>query len=478
MDASKRNMVLLDWLNAAKHSDAASIFWSGGYEDPYGAMEGMLALGAEKVSFSWDDLDLGHRLQIVSIAYDAKNDVERALHSENADLFHRPNLELIEPESWEMLLRNGELIQCEDELRAHIDEIKRSIHERILSEQNRVSEWDGKVKIKHRELVPDLQSLQHTYSVYFDNIGSGSVDTDLINRTSHEPTHYPPASSVNWESNVSMEQYCNTIEWIKSKIVEGDFYEMNYCISFEATCSIDPYWVFYVMAQVSAAPMMCFVKRGNYFLMSSSMERYLTRIDTLLVSQPIKGTAKNTSELLGISLDDLGRGLYQSVKDRAENTMIVDLVRNDLSRVCIPGSVIVPELCGIYAFPHVLQMISTVAGKLKEGILLQDILRATFPMGSMTGAPKIEVMKQCETIENFRRGMYSGSVGWKFGNHLDLNVVIRALQYNAHKGELQYAVGGAITIDSLAEEEYRECLAKAEAMLKTLSAAGYSTSNL
>ena len=170
--------------------------------------------------------------------------------------------------------------------------------------------------------------------------------------------------------------------------------------------------------------------------------------------------------------------LYNSEKDRAENVMIVDLVRNDLSRICSSSTVKVQELCGIYAFPHVLQMISTVFGKKKEDLQLSDIIQATFPMGSMTGAPKIAVMQACEEIESFKRGLYSGSIGWVCGDSFDLNVVIRALQFDSHQHTLQYAVGGAITVDSDADDEYKECMDKAEAMLKTLRKAGYSISNL
>lgn len=455
MNGKKRNQYLLQWLREAKIHNTANILWSGGYEDAYGIMEGLLALGSREMSFDWESLNSEpDRLHVLSLSYDAKNDIEPSLHSNNLNLFHRPNLEFIEPERWEMLLRDGEIIQNEQQLQRVLGGPKAKEDEQSTL---RVKDWDGKVKIKVGDLSMDLEALEEIYHRYFDR---------------------DRGAEVHWDSKVSKEDYYRTIDWIKSKIVAGDFYEMNYCISFESTANIDPYWVFFVMAQVSAAPMMCFVKRDNYYLMSSSMERYMRRIDSVLVSQPIKGTIKNTAYRDDTRLTELGKELHNSVKDRAENTMIVDLVRNDLSRVCEPGSVRVPEWCGVYAYPHVLQMISTVVGELRKGITVSDIVKATFPMGSMTGAPKIEVMKQCEYIESFQRGLYSGSVGWMFGKHMDLNVIIRALQYDANSGALQYAVGGAITIDSEPEEEYQECAAKAQAMLKTLVAAGYSTSNL
>ncbi len=452
MNQHPRDQVLLAWVEEAKNQSHATILWSAGYQDSAGWFEGLFAKGMAEVGHDWSILgNCDDRLRILSLAYDAKNDVEPLLKSTNTDRFNRPNFEFIVPEHWEILLRNGRKINRESQLMDFLQREKEN-KEQIYCTNALATNWDTEVRLKQKEssLAP------------WEN-GMEKPATE---------------SSICWVPTVSEADYQKTIDWIKSKIVAGDFYELNYCISFEASAEIDPYWVFWVMTQVSGSPMMCFVKRGDYYLLSSSMERYLLGADGLLISQPIKGTVRNTAGDDTQQLQDLGAELYQSEKDRAENVMIVDLVRNDLSRVCVPNTVKVPELCGIYAYPHVLQMISTVVGQLREDVTLLDILKATFPMGSMTGAPKIAVMQNCEQLELFKRGMYSGSVGWVCGKYFDLNVVIRALQYQSITNHLQYAVGGAITIDSNALEEYQECLAKAEAMLKTLKVSGYSISNL
>jgi para-aminobenzoate synthetase component 1 len=201
-------------------------------------------------------------------------------------------------------------------------------------------------------------------------------------------------------------------------------------------------------------------------LLSSSPERFLNGAGDLVVSQPIKGTRKR---LAGAHEDAQVRTeLMTSEKDRAENIMITDLVRNDLSIFCKPGTVEVEELCGIYSFSHVHQMISTVTGEMRQGLDVRDAIRATFPMGSMTGAPKIKVMEVTDLLEGFRRGLYSGSVGYTFNGDFDFNVVIRALQLDTEKSRIAYHVGGAITYDSHPESEYDECLAKAQSMLAVI----------
>ncbi len=456
MKQNKSHNLLHQWLEISKLEDSVTLLWSAGYKDLLGSFEGLLALGVETMDNGLESLnELDDRLRILSVSYDAKNDIESTLKSSKSDLFHRPNIELVTPKRWEVLLRDGNVLTS-DHHSFGLDVIKELEDNEFLEQTELVKHWDGKVRSKC----------------------SSEMETSESAMTQSGITQSTKKSWIHWSSEVTKEKYLATIEWIKSKIVAGDFYELNYCISFEASVDIDPYWVFEVMTMVAGAPMMTFVKRGSYFLMSSSMERYLRSDGRWVISQPIKGTIRNTAGNNAEELDLLAERLYQSEKDRAENVMIVDLVRNDLSRICCSSSVKVPELCGIYEFPHVLQMISTVFGKKKDDLGLSDILRATFPMGSMTGAPKIAVMQACEEIESFKRGLYSGSVGWVCGNSFDLNVVIRALQFDSNHNTLQYAVGGAITVDSDANEEYKECMDKAEAMLKTLRKAGYSISNL
>jgi para-aminobenzoate synthetase component 1 len=258
------------------------------------------------------------------------------------------------------------------------------------------------------------------------------------------------------------------IAQIQNHIREGDFYEMNHCIAFSAQAAIDPYQTFAALNEKSPAPFACFVKDVDQYLLCASPERYMSLRNGHLISQPIKGTRKRqkTGALAQVQLDTQEAvSLKHSEKDRAENIMIVDLVRNDLSRVCEPGSVKVPELCEVYTYSHVHQMISTVSGKPELGVGLKEVVHATFPMGSMTGAPKIAVMQHTEQLENFCRGLYSGSVGYVMQGTMDMNVVIRSLLYDASQKRLSYAVGGAITIDSNATEEYQECLDKAATVL-------------
>ncbi|MFM1898150.1 MAG: hypothetical protein RL577_390 [Bacteroidota bacterium] len=260
-----------------------------------------------------------------------------------------------------------------------------------------------------------------------------------------------------WNQSSSPDSYKEVVKRLRQHIIDGDFYELNYCVAFEASAELDAQSIFADLVRVSPAPFACFVKRGNLYLMSSSPERFLQKRGSVLRSQPIKGTKKRTAE----QSEWEARELEQSEKDRAENIMIVDLVRNDLSRVCKAGTVKVEELCKVYSFEHVHQMISTISGECQGSMGLQDIWKATFPMGSMTGAPKKTVMEHIDRYEDFARGLYSGSVGWIWGEDFDFNVVIRALQYDADERRLGYQVGGAITFDSSPHAEYQECLDKA-----------------
>lgn len=260
--------------------------------------------------------------------------------------------------------------------------------------------------------------------------------------------------------------YLQKVDSIKECIKNGDFYEMNYCLQFESSTCQDPYSLFAALNQTAPAPFATFFKYFDKFLLCSSPERFLAKRQDKLVAQPIKGTRKrHTDELQDLQIKTALSGCE---KDRAENIMIVDLLRNDMSRVCLPGSVQVPELCEVYSFSHVHQMISTVTGKLRPNTGFSDIIRASFPMGSMTGAPKIQVMKDIERFENFSRGWYSGSVGyWENGN-FDLNVIIRSMQLDLTRQTMYYHVGGAITSDSVPEDELSECMGKAAGLLQTL----------
>lgn len=263
-------------------------------------------------------------------------------------------------------------------------------------------------------------------------------------------------------------EYLRTVEAVREDILSGEVYELNLCQEFYAEgVALDPADVFERLNAASPAPFAGFVRWRDHYLLCASPERFAARRGAGIISQPIKGTTGRGST---VKEDEQQReNLFRNEKERAENLMIVDLVRNDLARVARTGTVQVPELFGLYPFRHVWQMISTVAAKLRPDVDFVDVLRAAFPMGSMTGAPKIRAMQLIEHYERSRRGLYSGSLGvvWP-GGDFDFNVVIRSLQYRRDTGYLSFQVGSAITYDSVPELEYQECLLKAQAMLEVL----------
>ena len=271
-----------------------------------------------------------------------------------------------------------------------------------------------------------------------------------------------------WKRRISPEEYVFQVEKIKDLIQRGDLYEINYCQEFYMDLvDIKPISVYKNLRRHSSAPFSCFYKSQEIFLMCSSPERFLKKTGNYLLSQPIKGTKRRGKTPKEDKL--LIKQLRSDPKELAENVMIVDLVRNDLSRIASPNSVKVDELFGVYSFSHVHQMISSVSCEISPNTNLSDVLRATFPMGSMTGAPKISAMKHIESFEKTKRGLYSGSVGYIDPNgDFDFNVIIRSLQYNTVNKYLSLMVGGAITIGSDAVSEYDECLLKARALFDVL----------
>lgn len=275
--------------------------------------------------------------------------------------------------------------------------------------------------------------------------------------------------AVSIQPRITREAYIQTIRQLLKHIQRGDCYEINFCQEFYATPAvIDPLNLYKQLTAISPNPFSSFYKLDDKYLLCASPERYLQRKRNQLLSQPIKGTFKRDADDPAADAE-LKKQLQQSKKDQSENVMIVDLVRNDLSRVCKEGTVKVEELFGIYSFPQVHQMISTISGELKEGADFTDIIRATFPMGSMTGAPKRKVMELIEQYEKTKRGLYSGAVGYiSPDNNFDFNVVIRSILYNSTQRYLSYLVGGGITSQSDPEKEYEECLVKAEAIQNVL----------
>ncbi|HAA01640.1 MAG TPA: aminodeoxychorismate synthase component I [Flavobacteriales bacterium] len=275
---------------------------------------------------------------------------------------------------------------------------------------------------------------------------------------------------INFHGRISKEEYLQSVLSLQEHIRKGDIYEVNFCMEFFAEeVEVDPFVVFANLHSITRAPFSAFLRREEQFLLCGSPERFVQRKGDRLLSQPIKGTIRR-----GKSQEEdkvLREQLRNDSKERSENVMIVDLVRNDLSRIAIRSSVRVDELMEVYTFPTVHQMISTISCELREGVNTYDILKAAFPMGSMTGAPKVKAMELIARYEQSRRGWYSGSVGFRKANgDCDLNVVIRSLFYDRQKRYLSFSVGSAITAASDPEREYDECLLKAEAMIKAVNA--------
>jgi para-aminobenzoate synthetase component I len=276
--------------------------------------------------------------------------------------------------------------------------------------------------------------------------------------------------TVRFQERVSKADYINSINSIKEHILRGDCYELNYCMEFFAEAAvIDPLNIYQSLTVLSPNPFSAFYKVDNSYLLCASPERFLRKQGRQLLSQPIKGTVKRNVDD-AVADDALKQQLHSSKKDRSENVMVVDLVRNDLSRVCKEGTVSVDELFAVYSFPQVHQMISSIVGEVNDAFSFTDIIKATFPMGSMTGAPKRRVMQLIDQYEQSRRGIFSGAVGYIAPNgDFDFNVVIRSILYNEADQYLSYMVGSGITFYSDAEKEYEECLLKADAIRSVLS---------
>ena len=400
----------------ASSFETACYFDSNNFRDPYSAFDVLIAAGAVRflkcnTGSAFEQLD--HFLEDNPaflpgfLAYDLKNETE-SLHSENPDHLGFPDLYFFEPLHL-ILIKDG------------LVTINSSQQEEILGQ------------IINTELKPV-------------NIGfKGSIS-----------------------SRFSKTEYISTVNELKDHIHRGDIYEANLCQEFYAEdCSLNPVDAYFELNRISPTPFSNFFKMGSKYILSATPERFLSRRGNKLISQPIKGTAKRQPDA---TIDQQAKDeLRKNEKELAENVMIVDLVRNDLTRSAIPGTVKVEELFGIYSFSQVHQMISTVVCEVDAQFSNSEIIKNTFPMGSMTGAPKISAMKLIDKLEKTRRGVYSGTVGYVSKNgDFDFNVVIRSILYNAETGYLSFQVGSAITSDANAEMEYEECLVKAEAIFQLL----------
>ena len=276
--------------------------------------------------------------------------------------------------------------------------------------------------------------------------------------------------SLTVQQRISKESYLDKAGQMLEHIHRGDIYEANFCMEFYAeNAVINPVEMYGKLNLISEPPFAVYLKNHKHYLISASPERYIRKEGDKIISQPIKGTARRSEN--PVEDKAIQQELYKNEKERSENIMIVDLVRNDLSRTAAKGSVEVEELCGAYAFKQVHHLISTVVSKVEEGNSPVDVLKTTFPMGSMTGAPKISAMQIIEKLEETKRGLYSGAVGYFTPEgDFDFNVVIRSILYNQENNYVSFSVGSAITSKAIPEMEYEECLLKARAMRSVLEA--------
>ena len=308
----------------------------------------------------------------------------------------------------------------------------------------------------------------NSLTIKYLNYVSDEVDADIKSietfSLQNDPSH---KNDIQIDSRIPKKQYINKVSTMLSHIYRGDIYEANFCQEYYAHSKLNPLETYFKLNEIAQAPFATFFKNGDKFLLSSSPERFLKKGGLDITSQPIKGTTKRSEH--PVEDANLKTTLESDPKERSENIMIVDLVRNDLSKIAQKGSVKVTELCQIHSFEQVHHMISTIQAKALPHISAVDIIAATFPMGSMTGAPKISAMKIIEALEETKRGLYSGTVGYFTPEgDFDFNVVIRSIMYNSSKSYISFSVGSAITSKSTPEKEYEECLVKAKAMRSVL----------
>ena len=356
-------------------------------------------------------------------SYDLKNNIED-LKSNNFDGLNFPDLYFFQPKKL-FLLKSNNLEICH------------------------LNMCDDEVEVDFSEICSFVSSFKFATPVALS--GSSQV------------------YNVEIQQKIAKEKYIQKVSKILEHIYRGDIYEANFCMEFFAeNATINPLEKYLKLNEISKAPFSVFFKNNKHFLLSASPERYLKKDNENLISQPIKGTSKRFSNQIDDEKSKLE--LSKNPKERSENIMITDLVRNDLSKTAQKGAVQVEELCEVYSFLQVHQMITTISSKLNPDFTVINALKTTFPMGSMTGAPKISAMQIIEDLEESKRGLYSGSIGYFTPNgNFDFNVVIRSILYNQEEKYISFSVGSAITSLSIPEQEYEECLLKAKAMLEVLS---------
>ena len=408
---------LFKWLEL---KDISVCLNSNDYLDRVGDIESIVAAEAQS-KLPYTNSDSLHKLDnyikntkdwiFGYLSYDLKNEIED-LVSKNKSSFNLPNLFFFQPKKiW---------IIKKDKIEAHyIDENQIDLDFKIIK----------------------------------------SIDLSQKNKT---------CKKIQISPKLNKKEYENKIKKILSHITRGDIYEANFCMEWFAQDSdINPILIYDKLNALSKSPMSAFFRNNDFYLLSSSPERFLKKNGDKLIIQPIKGTSRRDIDL---KKDNIFKDRLKSdPKERSENIMIVDLTRNDLSKISKSGTVRVTELCKVYPFKQVHQMISTVESELKDKTSFIDVIKSTFPMGSMTGAPKIKALKIIDELEISKREIYSGALGYidPKGN-CDFNVIIRSLIYDSRKHQVSFQVGSAITSNSDPSKEYEECLLKAKPMLSVL----------
>lgn len=294
----------------------------------------------------------------------------------------------------------------------------------------------------------------------------------LLDRTEREIAGCMPKAApkkqgktASFTPNFEKEAYKRAVADMISYIVEGDIYIANMTQQLEVTGKKEPYEVYRYLRTYNPAPFAAYCNYGDFQIVGASPERFLQVRDGIIETRPIKGTRKRGST--PAEDEALRKELQASSKDRSELLMIVDLERNDLSHVCEPGSVQVTRHFEVEAYATVFHLVTTIVGKMKKGLEIMDLIRAAFPGGSITGAPKIRAMEIIDELEHDRRGLYTGSMGYiSLDGSCDLNIVIRTAVYQ--NGVYHLGVGGGITCESELEFEYEETLQKAKAVLEAI----------
>jgi len=317
--------------------------------------------------------------------------------------------------------------------------------------------------------IPKIVFYMKDEVLYVDTFSEKNETDIIIDEIKNQVGEEQFFSNMKMKKRETRQAYLEKIHQIKAHIKRGDIYEMNYCQEFfSENAELNAEALFYSLNKKTKAPFSSFLHLEDKYLICSSPERFLRKENQQLLSQPIKGTRKRSSDEVMDS--ELKKELSISEKDKSENVMIVDLVRNDLSKYARQASVKVEELFGVYSFAQVHQMITSISAELEPNSHFMDAIKGAFPMGSMTGAPKRKAMELIEKFECTKRGLFSGSVGYISPNaDFDFNVVIRSILYNATKKYFSVMAGGAITSRSVAEQEYDECLIKVKAILEILS---------